>query len=70
MNEIIDLKILNVAYGGDGIARKNNLVYFVPKTLPDEKVQAEIVEKKKNYYKAKLIKILTPSQERTNPVCE
>ncbi|MFC1809528.1 23S rRNA (uracil(1939)-C(5))-methyltransferase RlmD [Candidatus Omnitrophota bacterium] len=67
---MVELTIQSVAYGGMGIARCDKLVYFVETTLPNERVLAEIIERKKSYVIAKPIKIITPSPDRIMPPCE
>ncbi len=59
----------NIAFGGDGIARIEGLAIFIPFTLPGEKVEIEITQKKKNFAKASLLKILESSSERRTPPC-
>lgn len=59
----------NVAFGGDGVARKDGLVIFTPFTLPGEVVELEIYKKKSNFANARLQKILQPSPHRTQPPC-
>lgn len=54
---------------GDGIAFHNNKAVFIPEALPNETVLAQLIEDKKNYSKAKLIKILEPNPNRVLPFC-
>jgi 23S rRNA (uracil1939-C5)-methyltransferase len=64
------LKIDKVVYGGYGLAKENNTVYFVPYTLPDEEVEIEVVEDKKDYKLGRLVDVLKPSEYRVKPACE
>ncbi len=61
--------IHNVAFGGDGVGRIYGLAVFVPFTLPGEEVEVEIVQKKKNFAKAKLQTVVEKSPERVTPPC-
>jgi len=42
---------------------------FVEGALPGETVSVEVTQQKKAYAKAKLLSLLTPSHERTEPLC-
>ena len=51
------------------MARTPEGVVFVPKVLPGELVDAEIVLKKKDYANAELTEVLEPSPNRSAPTC-
>ena len=63
------IRIEKLVYGGLGIARTEDGVVFVGKVLPDELVDVEIVDKKKDYSNARLLEVLEPSPDRRSPVC-
>src|SRR5262249_22337908 len=63
------LTIEKVVYGGDGLARTERGVVFVPRTAAGDVVEVEIVESKKDYATARLTKILEPSPDRQEPYC-
>ena len=63
------LKITDVAFGGEGVARIEDFVVFVPFVLPDEEVEAEIVEVKKRFARARLMRVISPSPDRIEPRC-
>ncbi|UDQ99179.1 TRAM domain-containing protein [Lentisphaerota bacterium WC36G] len=69
MQQIFKIKIDNVAFGGDGVGRVNNLVCFVPGTLQGEFVEVKITKEKHNYLRAKLLKVIEASPERIDIVC-
>lgn len=58
-----------MAFGGCAISRFKNLVVFVPFGAPGDLVEAEIVEHKKNYARARILKIIHPSSLREKPAC-
>ncbi len=66
----VELEITDIAFGGDGIGRVDGFVVFVPFVALGERVQAEIVEVKKRFATARLIKVLTPSPQRVDPRCD
>ena len=70
MNNEIILDITDLSYEGKGIARIDNLVYFVENALDTETVQAQVIENKSRYARAKAIKILNPSPDRVVSECK
>ncbi len=59
----------NIAFGGDGVARKDGLVIFVPFTLPSETVEVTIRQKKSSFAKADLQNIIEASPHRISAPC-
>ncbi len=68
-NNIIDISIESVAFGGSGVGRSSGMVCFVPYTLPGETVRARIIQEKKSYIMTELIQVLKPSPERIVTAC-
>lgn len=65
---MMELKVLSPLYGGMSLA-KDNGVFFIKGAIPDETVEAEIVEKKKDYSITEVINIIEPSPDRQEPPC-
>jgi 23S rRNA (uracil1939-C5)-methyltransferase len=65
----IDVTIEKLVYGGDGLARHDGATVFVPFVLPPERVTVEPVERKKDFVRARLGRVLEPSAERIAPLC-
>jgi tRNA/tmRNA/rRNA uracil-C5-methylase (TrmA/RlmC/RlmD family) len=65
----VQLHIQDIAFGGEGVARLEDLVVFVSFVALGETVEAEIIELKKRFARAKLISVLTPSASRVIPRC-
>jgi 23S rRNA (uracil1939-C5)-methyltransferase len=63
------LKIEKLVYGGAGLARTDEGVVFVPRTAPGDIVEADVVDRKKDYATAMLKQILEPSPDRQTPYC-
>ena len=70
------LTIHDLAFGGEGVGRMTvpspeaeSLVVFVPFVLVGETVEAEVTEVKKNFARARLVRVLTPAPERVTPEC-
>src|SRR5438093_9206599 len=61
--------IHDVAFGGEGVARVDGFVLFVPFVLDGEVVEVEVTEVKKNFARARLLKVLKASPDRVQPPC-
>jgi tRNA/tmRNA/rRNA uracil-C5-methylase (TrmA/RlmC/RlmD family) len=66
----LTLTIHDIAFGGEGVGRTDDFVVFVPFVIVGETVEAEITEVKKNFARAKLLCVITPSPERVEPPCQ
>ncbi|MDD4835958.1 MAG: 23S rRNA (uracil(1939)-C(5))-methyltransferase RlmD [Dethiosulfovibrio sp.] len=65
------LTIRDLNSNGQGVALcDSGKVIFVDKALPGEKVRVSIVQEKKNYGRAALLEIETPSVDRIQPKCQ
>lgn len=64
-----ELDITGIAYGGDGIARHEGRVIFVPFTIPGEKVLAQITGVHRGWARAGILQILIPSPDRISAPC-
>lgn len=67
--KVITLEIEKLAQGGDGLARNEGQVVFIPYTLPGERVEVTITREKKDYAEGYISSILTASPERRAPLC-
>ena len=69
----VELKIEKLVYGGEGLARLAEegraKTIFVPFVLPEERVEASIVEKKPGFGRARLDRVLEPSPLRRDAPC-
>ncbi len=70
LTDKITLTIHDLAFGGEGVGRLDDFVVFVPFVIVGETVEAEITEVKKNFARAKLLRVITPSPERVKPECQ
>src|SRR6185369_5218350 len=59
----------DIAFGGEGVARVDDFVIFVPFVVVGEEVEVEIIEVKKNFARARLLRVLKPAPERVAPPC-
>ena len=64
---IKDIKIIDTAYGGYGVAKDSTgKVIFIPHTVEGDTVSCEITETKKSLQYATLVDVVTPSELRSN----
>jgi len=66
---VVDLKIEDIAFGGKGVGREQGKAIFVPYTIEDELVSAEIVREKKQFAEAELVEVRKSSPHRVTPEC-
>ena len=65
----LELNITSFGINGEGVAKHDGAVIFVPYALPDETVKAKIIYAKSSFYVAKVLQILKPSPFRIKPPC-
>ncbi len=65
----LEVRIENLTNEGNGVARVDGWVVFVPFALPGELVKCRIYRNHKNYSNADLVEVLEPSAERVPTVC-
>ncbi len=64
------LTIEKLVHGGYGLARlPDGLAVFIPGTIPGEKIEAEVVRRRKDYAFARPLRIMEPSAHRIPPAC-
>ena len=69
VGQVLTAAIRTVAFGGDGLARVDGFVAFVPFTIDGDVAEIEIREVKKKYLRGRLRRILTPSEHRVDAPC-
>lgn len=65
----LTVRVEDVAFGGDGVARFEQFVVFVPFVISGELVEVEVTEVKRRYARAKLLKVIEASSQRVLPPC-
>lgn len=66
----LTVKIDDIAFGGEGVARVDGFVVFVPFVVPGEEVEVELIEVKKSFARAKLVRVNSPAPNRVTPECK
>jgi 23S rRNA (uracil1939-C5)-methyltransferase len=69
VGDIVEVTAERLAYGGDAVARYNGLAVFIPLAAPGERLRVQIVERKKNFARAVIERVLKPSPARREPPC-
>ena len=67
--QVIPLEIADLAFGGRGLARENDYVWFVDGGIPGQKVLARIYHIRKQYGEARAVEVVRPSPHQTDPAC-
>ena len=65
----LELKIESLAYGGMGVAKKDDFVIFVKGAIPGQTVNALVYKKKKGYAEARTLNIIEESPNAVKPKC-
>ena len=65
----VELSITDLAFGGRGISKLDNLIFFVKNAIPNQKVFAKISKIKKKYVEAYKIKTIKKSENEIDPKC-
>lgn len=68
-NELVTVKIEAIGNDGEGIGRLDGYTLFIKDALPGDLVEAKIMKAKKQYGYARMMRILDPSSDRTEPIC-
>ena len=67
--DILELSICSYGMEGEGVAKLDSYVIFIPGCLIGEKVKVQVVEVKKSFARAKVIKVIEAAKERIQPLC-
>lgn len=68
-NQLFEVDISDVAYGGKGIVHIEGFAVFVDQAVPGDRVRIGITRKKKNYAEARVVSLLEPSSDRVPAPC-
>lgn len=62
--------IESLAPGGEGVTRELGVPVFVNRVAPGDKVELELFDVRKNFARARLVRIIEPSTRRAEPPCK
>jgi 23S rRNA (uracil1939-C5)-methyltransferase len=69
LSEETTLQIEKLVYGGDGLARLEGRVVFLPFVLPGETIRADVKRVKNDLWRGALLEVLEPAAGRIAPAC-
>src|SRR5512146_709771 len=70
MNERAEIIVEKLVYGGSGLARlSTGQAVFVSGVLPGERAIVSVRRKRKGFFEADLVEVITPSRDRSAPPC-
>jgi 23S rRNA (uracil1939-C5)-methyltransferase len=67
--ETLELEVSSLAFGGQGVARRENFVMFVAGAVPGDRVRVTVTRTKRRFAEARLEEILQPSPDRVDAQC-
>ncbi len=65
----LELTVDSLAYGGRGVARHDELVVFVARALPGDRVRARVTKYKRRYAEARAVELLEAGPGRVEAPC-
>ncbi len=68
-DDLIQVKIDDIGTDGQGIGKVDGMAIFVKDAVIGDLVEAKVMKVKKTYAFARLMKVITPSDYRVEPVC-
>lgn len=69
-NQIYEVEIIDNGYQGEGIAKIDNFPIFIQGVIKGEQVEIKILKVLSNFAYAKILKIIKPSEYRTDADCK
>ena len=63
-SDVVELEITDIAHGGVGVGRADEVVVFVRGAIPGEKVAAEITQRRSKLWRARVVDVLDASPHR------
>ena len=69
LSDVATLAVEKLVYGGDGLARLDGRVVFVPFVLPKETVRAELSRAKNDLMRGRLLEVIEAAASRIDPRC-
>jgi 23S rRNA (uracil1939-C5)-methyltransferase len=68
-DDVVELGVDSLAYGGNGVARLDGFVVFVRRGLPGDRVRARVTKVKRGFAEALAVDVLEPSSLRVEAPC-
>ncbi|MBX9877927.1 MAG: 23S rRNA (uracil(1939)-C(5))-methyltransferase RlmD [Candidatus Obscuribacterales bacterium] len=68
--QIVRLNIQSLAPGGDGVSRHEGIPVFVSRVAPEDVVEVQLVDVRKNFARGIVESVVEPSAQRQEPPCK
>lgn len=68
-NEVFQVRIEDMSSEGEGIGKTDGFAWFIKDTVTGDLVEASVMKTKKSYGFARLVRVIEPSPDRTQPKC-
>ncbi len=68
-NQVVEITIDSLAYGGAGVGRVDGMAVFVTGAAPGDRLRARVTRNRKQFAEARVEEILDPSPQRQEPPC-
>ena len=65
----MEVKIIDLDHKGNGIARIDNKIVFIPKCVPGDIVDIEVIKTHKKYDEGRVLKLISSSDNRIDTIC-
>src|SRR3954468_22622228 len=69
-DDLLDLDVESLAYGGNGVARTDGFVVFVRRGLPGDRVRARVTKVKRSHAEALALEVLEPGAQHVDAPCQ
>ncbi len=69
LNETVNLRIDDLAMGGEGVGRSGGLAVFVPDSVPGDELKVKLFDIKRNFARGKIVDVIKPSPDRVALKC-
>jgi len=68
--QLFEVEVIDTTVEGKGVAKFDDKVFFVNNGVPGDKLLIRVISKKRRYYEAQTVEIISPSSDRTTPFCQ
>ncbi len=67
--DLLTVDVTDLAFGGEGVARADGYVIFVPGGVPGDRLEVRLTQVRPRFGRAQIERLVTPSRHRTDPPC-
>ncbi len=68
-DDVLELEVHDLAFGGAGVARHDGYVVFCRDTAPGDRVRARVTKARRRFAEAELVEVLVPGPDRVPVPC-